>query len=594
MNEKFIVITALTAMTAFASPAPSIPGTELDNKTYFEYFTAKNKEQNPVVHDSASQTAEAEIRDASFSWGAPPIYDQIARDTTHIKYGMGAVFVPKMSGAENTEPTFRIYNSGYDIVAHGEPGKKVNLAPGIYELLIMSNTPFEITQEFEIKENEITPILPTWACIRIDVVDENGKPIRGEYDLAMVNPLAYIGRGRGRDADLAEELRVWYLPKGLYKILAVGSALNSISNFLTFRLPIAGEYIRFTVVQEEEGGKILGGGILFENSANLKKDRYWQHSISVGGSMDFSYQKDDFADTVSNLTNFSVLIYDRLSYTKNKLEFMNLARIDAGFIVEDVDFNRIRAADDEFREYALFTYRLFKRMGPYWRGEFVSSVFPKTADFTANNRIGQVQNYRHTFINFDKAPDTIGDNSNAVIDSVSLSKSVSPAFSPILLRVGAGFNMHVVKSRVFNAHFLSGFGVDYESRWDSWRILAEKNLYFDTASVIYKTIYDTDINRITLERNNGQRLDYGPEFVLNASLYISKYISLDGDVRLFLPITRISTPDVRLHNLLSFHPISWLSLDYDYRFELIQSKEENLRSKTNKHRVLARFSFAKR
>jgi len=594
MNEKVIAISAISALTAFAAPAPSIPGTELDNKTYFEYFISKNKEQNDVGQDSSSQAVEDETNDISFSWDAPPIYDQIARDTTHIKYGMGAVFVPRMSGVGNIEPSFRVYDSKNDVVANGEPGKKVNLAPGKYELLIMGNTPFEITQEFEIKENEITPISPTWACVRIDVIDENGKPIRGEYDLATMNPLMYIERGRGRDADLAEELRVWYLPKGLYKILAVGSALNSISNFLTLRLPIAGEYIRFTVVQEEESSKILGGGILFESVAGLKKDRRWQHSISVGGSMDFSYQKDDFVDTVSNMTNFSLLIYDRFSYVKNKLEFMNLARVDAGFVMEDADFKRIRAADDEFREYALFTYRLFKRMGPYWRGEFVSSVFPKTADFTANNRGGQVQNYRHNFITFDKTPDTIGDNSNAVIDSVSLSKSVTPAFSPILFRVGAGFNMQVVKSRVFNAHFLSGFGIDYESRWDSWRIVAEKNLHFDTASAIYKTIYNTDIDRITLERNDGKRLDFGPEFVFNFTLYMTKYVSLDGDVRPFLPITRIKTPDFRLHTLLSFHPTSWLGLDYDYRFELIQSKEENLRSRINKHRVLTRFSFAKR
>ena len=594
MNEKSIAIAVAAALTAFAAPAPSIPGTELDSKTYFEYFSSKNKERNSAEQDSSLKSAESEIRDISFSWGAPPMYDQIARDTTSIKYGMGAVFVPKMSGAGNAEPTFRIYNSRYDVVANGEPGKKVNLTPGSYELEILGNTPFEITQEFEIKENEITPISPNWACVRIDVIDENGKPIRGEYDLAMMTPLTYIGRGRGRNVDLAEELRVWYLPKGLYKILAVGSALNSMSNFLTFRLPIAGEYLRFTLVQEEESNKILGGGMLSENSVNSKKDRRWQHFISVGGSVDFSYQKDDFVDTVSSMTNFSILLYDRFSYAKNKLEFMNLARIDAGFFMEDADFRRIRADDDEFREYALFTFRIFKRMGPYWRGEFVSALFPKMADFAVNNRNEMVQNYRHTFINFDKAPDIIEDNSNAVIDSTSLSKMLSPAFSPILLRVGTGFNVQVLKTRIFDVHFLSGFGVDYEKKWNSWRVVAERNLRFDTASVIYKTIYGTDVDRITLERNDGERLDFGPEFVLNFNAYMTKYVSLDGDIRLFMPTTRINTPDFRLHNLLSFHLTQFLSVDYDYRFELVQPKEESLRARNNKHRILARFSFSLR
>jgi len=593
MNKKFVAVVMFTALTIFAAPAPSIPGTELDNKTYFDYFTTKNKPQNSAERDSAPQSpAEAEIRDVSFSWGSPPIYDQIARDTTHIKYGMGAVFVPKMSSAENTEPHFRVYNSEYDWVAIGEPGKKVNLTPGKYELEILGNTPEPISLEFEIRESEITPISPTWACVRVDVIDENGKPIRGEYDLAMVSPLAYIGRGRGRDADLAEDLRVWYLPKGLYKILAVGSALNSISNFLTMQLSVAGEYVRFTIVQEEESGKILGGGTLAENTFAPKKNKRAQHSISVGGSVDFNYQKDAFVDTVSNQINFSLLLYDRFSYTKNKLEFMNLARIDASFLVDDGKFDRISINNDEIREYALFTYRLFKRMGPYWRGEFVTSAFAHTVNFDSNKRNMDLDNYRHIFILYDNLPNVINDAADAVIDSVNISMKTSPAFSPILFRTGIGFNIQLIKTRIFDLRFLSGFGIDYEKRWDSWRIVSEKNMRFDTLSTIYKNIYNTDVSRITLEKNNGERFDYGPEFVLNYFAYMTKYVTLDGDIRMFLPIMRMNTPDFRFHNVLSFHITQFFSLDYDYRFELVQTAEENLRSKNNKHRILGRFSFA--
>jgi len=585
--KKITVIVFFAIFAGFAAPPPSVPGTKLTNEMYFEHLMSRRPQNNaPEIDDSLQQPAQ-NVRSPQLSWQSLPVHDQLAQDTTTIRHGNGAVFVPQMSAVGNTEPNFYIYTSEDERVTAGETGVKINLLPGRYMLKIIENVPFDIIQEFEIRAGEITPIMPSWAAVRIEVIDETGKPIRGEYDLAILDPLMAIGRGRGRDIDLAENLRIWFLPVGYYKIVGVGSPLNSISNFLTFRVVEEGEYIRYTIVQDVETRRILGGGIIFADiAAQTGRRANWSSAMNIGGSIDFNYHRDDFLDTTANLTKFSLLLYTRNNYHKNKLDIMMLSRVDVGFLLDDMKWKTLRTTSDEFRINALFTYRLFSRSGPYWRGEFSSSVFPKASSF---HNISS-----HAFLLFDNIPDTIGDNAQVIIDTVSLSMRTSPAFSPIQLQMGGGYNFQIIKNRILDLRFLSGGGIEYEKQRNSWKAVSERYLNFDTSSAIYQNIYDRNMERITLEKNDGERFDYGPEFMLNYFAYFTRHISVDGSVRLFLPTARFSTPDLRSHTLLSFRLTRFFNIDYDYTFDLIQATQEELRTKSNKHRILGRFSFARR
>ncbi|MDR0304086.1 MAG: hypothetical protein LBH98_04855 [Chitinispirillales bacterium] len=597
MKKTFIYVIIIVISALYPSPPPDVPGEELDNKTYFDYITRNTlwKGESALREEESFERTNADK--LSLSWGTSSIHDQISEDTTSIKYGMGVVFVPKMSSSSDIEPSFYIYNSKNELVKSGETGNKINLMPGKYMLKISENASFDAAEEFYINENEITSIIPPWSCVRIEVIDENGKPIRGEYDLAMLNPLTAMGRGRGRDIDLAEDLRVWFLPVGNYKLLRVGSALNSISNFLTFKVTSGGEFIRFTIVQEPNTNRILGGGMLIEDIAAEKRSKKFTHIVNIGGSVDFDCYRDNIVDTAANLTSFSLLLYDRFNYSRNKLETMILARIDAGFLIEDMKRSTIKSVSDELRINTLFTYRIFKRLGPYWRGEFISSMFSKTADFSYEQKkwnFKELGDHDHMFLLYENIPDIVDDSAEVQIDKTSFSMRISPAFSPIMIKAGGGFNVQILKNHIVNMNFLSGFGADYEKKWDSWQIVSEKNMKFDTNSDIYKNIYNSNIDRINLEKNDGERFDYGPEFMINYFAYITKFVSLYGDVRLFMPIERFDTPDLRLNNLLSFHLTQYLSVDYDYKFDLVQANQENLRAKSNKHRILIRFSFARK
>jgi hypothetical protein len=590
MKKTFLFISCI-AFFAFAAPPPDVPGEVLSNETIFNHITRNSAILNSRIQTETEHECSENLNRSSRH--TIPIHDQIAMDTTSIQFGMGAVFVPRMSEPGNDEPFFYIYDSEDNRVEIGEVGRKINLPPGTYTLEIIEKTPFNLSLEFEVRPSEITPIAPTWSAVRIEVIDESGKPIRGEYDLALLDPLMAVGRGHGRDINLAEDLRVWYLPVGYYKILGVGSALNSISNFLTFQIAQTGEIIRFTIVQDPDTRRILGGGTLLDDIiAGERRLSNWHHSTNIGGSVDFNYYKDDFSDTVSNLTHFSFLLYDRMNYRKNKLEVTNLIKLDLGLTIEDMDLKTLKTTGDELRILSLFTFRLLPRFGPYLRNEFSSSLFRKNAEFSSLSR--KRENFRHAFIIFEKVPEIIDDDSKFRIDNTSLSFQTSPTFSPIRIQLGGGANFQVLKNSTFDLRFLSGLGIEYEKQWGAWRIVPERNLNFDSSSNIYRNIYDSNIERITLEKNDGERLDVGPEFMLNYLVYLTRFITLDGELRFFIPFERFTSPYVRWHTLLSFRVTRFLSIDYDYTFNLIEANQEELRTKSNKHRILARFSFARR
>jgi hypothetical protein len=583
--KKIIAISIFAAFAIFAAPPPDVPGELISDEAYFIHST-KDAPLSKVEESGESS------KNAKNGINTVPIYEQIAKDTTTIQYGKGAVFVQRMSEEGNIEPNFYIYDDKNERIEVGETGKKINLSPGRYRLEIIDKTPFNLKRNFEIIEAKITPVIPNWSAARIEVVDENGVPIRGNYELANLDPLTSVGRGNGRDINLAQELQIWYLPVGYYKIFGVGSTLNAIDNFLTFRIVQNGEYLKLTVVQDSTE-RILGGGTLLEDIMYEKKRSNWSHSINVGGSMDFNYYSDDLVDTVSNITNFSLLIYDRLHYKKNKLEFTNLIKLDAGLLIEGFDFTTLRATTDELRVNSLFTYRLFPRIGPYWRGEFISSFLTRTAKFSAESI--KNENARNFFIFYDKVPDIIGDDDEIRIDSVSASFRTLPILSPIQLQAGGGVNIQIFKNQILDLRFLNGLGVEYEKQWDAWKTVSENGLKFDETSDIYKTVYSSkDIERIILERSDAQRFDFGPEFILSYFMYLTKYMTIDGELRLFMPFERFYSPDFRTHTLVSLRLTQYMSLDYDYTFNLVKASQEELQTKSNKHRILARFSFARR
>ncbi len=594
MIIRFATLLLILGSLVSARPPQTLPGDELSNSNYLNYMvknTLSEQELQELQSGKIGDNSTIDTIKLFLTWNAPSIADQIAADTAMIRLGMGAIFVPRMSEPGAIEPDIMIKNETGKLLQAGQTGRKFDLLPGMYTIHIGNLAEFPLTRDVYVEEGKVTPVMPDWCALRIEVVDENAAPIRGEYDLASLDPLTPIGRGRGRDIDLNEDLRIWFVPAGTYKILGVGASLNSISNFLTVRLPHPGEFVRFTVVQDTIG-KILGGGVLLEDLQG-RNNSSWTHNFNVGGNIDFNYVSDKLADTSGNTTALSLLVYDRLSFKRNKVEISNLIKADVTLSTDEFKLKTLRSTVDELRATTLMTYRLFPRFGPYARGEYVSAILPKAVKALTSEIVEKSAAPTHTFIYLDSVPKQLRDTDVIKFDSTSQSVVVSPFISPVHLQTGVGGNVQVMRNRVANMRFLTGFGLDYEKKWDSWEAKADKDLVIDSTNSIYTRYYRGNVLHTTLVRSDDQRFEYGPEFMLNTNLYLSRYISAESDIRLFMPTNRIETPDFVMRNLISLHITGNLILDYDYNYSLVQASQEKLQTDQSRHRVLIRLSFSK-
>lgn len=601
-NKSVILLLSLCSLLWAKLPA-DLPGEEINNEQYLQYMLQQQDSTNRKSIVKYDSTLTQEERDSiwldsvSRSWEAPPLAVQYDMDTTPIHLGMGVVFIPRMSSKNSIEPEITIHEkvSG-DLVVSGQTGKKYNLLPGEYVVFISSLPKISIYKSFTITEARPTYIIPDWTTIKIEVINDNAKPIRGEYDLAKTNPITPIGRGRGRDINLAEELRVWLVPAGTYKIIGPGTSYNAVSNFLTLRTN-PGEFINFTVVQDETTNNILGGGIISENTQNnIASD--WKHSINLGGSIDLGFLKNHNSDSTEKDLKFSMLLYDRINFRRNKVDLNNLVKVDITLALQENSREEftLQSTLDELRLNSIFTYKLFPRVGPYGRVEYISGILPKNA----NRTYGASDSAKHYFLTYDSLETSSTNNEKKIIndslvphiDSTSEKVVTEPAFSPIVIQSGIGGNVQLFRNRFLNMRLLSGFGFTFEKKWDEKKIYDDDNLEIDSTSTIFTNYFDNKLHT-TLERVDRQRFELGPEFMLNSNLSIGKSITVDTEFRFFAPVKRFQEPDITISNLLSFHITGHVILDYDYSYNLTQAEEEELRNKESRHRILLRFSFSK-
>lgn len=601
--SRISILLLLLILPIFAKLPADLPGQEIDDDDYFKFILEQRDSTNieKVEIDTTPLTPEeremAILDSLSKTWEAPPVSKQIALARKPIHLGLGAVFIPRMSGANAIEPEITIHEKGSgNLVASGQTGKQYNLLPGEYVVFISSLPKISIYKDFTIKESRLNTIIPDWCALKIEVINDNAKPIRGEYDLAKTNPLTPIGRGRGRDINLAEELRVWLIPAGTYKIIGPGTSYNAVSNFLTVRLN-KGEFINYSIVQDETSNKILGGGIILENTQNSMSSN-WRHSINLGGSIDMGFLKNHKSDSTEKDIKFSMLLYDRFNFRRNKVDLNNLLKIDVTLDLQEnsKDEFTLQSTLDELRLNSIFTYKLFPKLGPYGRVEYISGILPKNAYRT----YGATDTSTHYFLTYDSLETSSVDSDKKVIndsilpqvDSISEKVVTEPGFSPIVIQSGIGGNVQLLRNRFINMRLLSGFGFTFEKKWDEKKIYEDDDLIIDSTSTVFQN-YFKDKLHTTLERVDRQRFELGPEFMLNSNLSIGRAVTVDTEFRFFAPVKRISHPDISISNLLSFHITGHVILDYDYSFILTQAEEEELKNEQSRHRILLRFSFSK-
>lgn len=564
-----------------AKPPDDLPGEEITEDQYFDFLTPRDSIVKKVP--GTSPESPTWLDRAARTWDAPPIQVQIAQDKKKMLMGMGAVYVPYMSDP-NLESEIEIIDSTGDVVASGKTGRKYSLMPGKYYIMLGSGPHRQkIVRPVTLEESKIIPLIPNWCGLQIDVVDEGNYPFRGEYELARIDKFAPFGRGFGRDPDLGENVKTWILKPGIYKIFGVGQGYNTLTNFVTVRL-LPGEFVRFTLVQDENSLEIKGGGVVQTEAASGIASN-WKYGIDVGGSVDFN-AKYDHDDSSKNTNNKSVSLIFRssLNYKKEAIEWDNRLWLSEGIDFEEWDLSRLKSSTDEIRFTSLFTWRFLHWLGPYGRFEASSEFFPEY-----ERRPENVPS--HYFITFDE------DYYLTDINSVDSTYKTQPPFSPLNLETGIGANINAVKTRFFEARFLSGLGLKYKKVWDESELAdtSKKKFHEIEDSLAYNYIIDNNYTFTAIRNFNDEAsVEIGPEAVLYMTLKLGRFAIIESEIKYFSPFNRMERPDLTLRSTVSWRLLRMLTLDYEYEYKLKQPKEEALRQNESRHRVLIRFSYTSR
>ena len=581
---KCIIILMLCGFIAFlmAKPPDDLPGEEITEDQYFDFILPRDSVVKKVPQTSPESPTW--LDQAARTWDAPPIEIQLAQDKKKMLMGMGAVYVPYMSDP-NLEAEIEIIDSTGDIVVSGKTGRKYSLMPSEYYVMLGSGAHKQkMVKPVIIEENKITPLLPNWCGLSVDVVNEGNYPFRGEYELARIDKFVPFGRGFGRDPDLGEKVKTWILKPGIYKIFGVGQGYNTLTNFVTVRL-LPGEFVRFTLVQDENSLEIKGGGVVqMEATSGIASN--WKYGIDVGGSVDFNakYDHDDSSKNTNN-KSVSLIFRSNLNYKKEAIEWDNRLWLSEGIDFEEWDLSRLKSSSDEIRFTSLFTWRFLHWLGPYGRFEASSEFFPEY-----ERRPENVPS--HYFITFNE------DYYLTDTNSVDSTYKTQPPFSPLNLETGIGANINAVKTRFFEARVLSGMGLKYKKVWDESELADTSKIKFSTTedSLMYDTIVHINNNSFTAVRrfNDEASVEVGPEVVLYMTLKLGRFAIIESEVKYFSPFNRMERPDLTLRSTVSWRLLRMLTLDYEYEYKLKQPAEEALRQNESRHRVLVRFSYTSR
>lgn len=582
MNGRLTAYLAALAVAALApgvqaAPPPDIPGEEITDE-YLDRLLPPDTVQ--ALTPKTSIQSEDWLDEAQKSWLAPTLAEQIGEDETFMPMGKGAVFLPRMSESA-LEPDIEILSDETgEPVAHGKPGRSFALLPGSYSVIFGSGShQQQIVRRVDVVEGKLNTVVPDWAGLAVDVVDENNFPWSGDYEMVRIDEFEPFGRGRGADPDLGEQAPVWILKPGIYKIFSVGESYNTLSNFITVRL-LAGQFTRVVLVVDEDDLKITGGGIVEVNLEQMR-ERAWSYGLDFGGSVLFNGQIDRLQedDRGKNSSTIAVLLYGWLRYNKDPWDWSSSLRLDEGFTITDFEFSRIETTKDDARLRTLGIWRLLSWLGPYGRGEVQTSMFPEFERLDEEDFFVVVSEGQNSFR----------------VDSSVASLEAESGFSPFTIEAGIGANMDIVNTRVFEAKFRVGFGYTFNRVSDKLDPLSEQEITDSTLAAAYATTLRNGF--LLTDLPGASTHEAGPEAALSLGLRLGGWALVRSEARWFAPVApewRFSRPDVAIESTISWRIARAVTLDYEFEYTLKQPEEENLRQDLVEHGVTLRFSIRTR
>lgn len=568
--------------TVAAELPPQLPGQEITGEVSSSVQIDTAAHRAPPMSPYAPEW----YVEASKTWDAPPVSQQLDEDESPVPLGKGAVFVPRLSTDPAQEPDVSIADSTGRVVISGKPGKKFFLIPGTYSVMLGNGSIRQrITKWVSIDEGKVIPLYPTWSGLAIDIVSESNIPFRGSYEMARIDEFEPFGRTYGRDPAQGERIKTWIVKPGLYKIIGVGENFNTVNSYVTARL-LPGELVHFTLVQDSTTGKILSGGVTTSSEASRKITSNWKYGLDCGGSVLFNTSNDTNNSAIVFLTNL------RVNHTRGKGEWDTKFFFDEELNFTGLNVTQINSTSDDFRIYSLYVWRFMHWFGPYGRMQFETSFFP------VYDRFGE-SSQQHLFIL------TRPDSTIQAIDTTNKSFRLKPSLSPMSIDLGLGTNIDAITTEDFTGKFKLGFGYSQRNTWNQSQDITNDSIKTDETHV--KSLLDSASLHALLNQykanykivqivNNAPLVSYGPETSIDASIRLGRLVTAEGEVIVRIPISSIVQehairPDYRVNTLVSWRLASSITLDYLYNYQFSQPLKTDTKIDLSQHRIWLRFSF---
>lgn len=520
------------------------------------------------------------------TWNAPPLHVQFAANRAILPFGKGGIFIPKMSEI-NSEPDIEIVDKRGRTVSSGESGRTHVLEPGEYTVMLGSGSQRQrIVKEITVEEGKTSTLTPDWSGLIIEVVDEHGSILRGEYELVRIDEFDPYGRGYGASIEIGETVRAWILKPGTYKILGAGAGYNTLTNFVTVRL-LPGEMTNFLLIQDSLNFHIRGGGTV-HMTPTTRLTSSWRVGANIGANLQFNAEHDHEAKTEENAFSMGLLFDSYLLYRKSPVEWSTRLRLEESINIENNEIENMINTPDRVNMSSIFIWRLYDWMGPYARAEFGTKLFGT-----------KLRRSKESYFCFVNADYEFNEETGVNGFDTSLTFVSEPAFSPLILDLGLGLNIDLTSKRTFESRLRVGVGSSYSRYLDRYRVIeSDKVIYLTDDSLTLAQQQLRAANSIILYPDDKVNIfETGPQIALSLMSRLGAFASADAEIRVFTPVVpevRITKPDLDLHGTLSWRLSSVMNLDYTYRRSLKQPTELEVPVHTSAHGIWLRLHFSSR
>jgi hypothetical protein len=574
VSRVYVVLTVLAGLsgTVSAELPPDLPGEEVSKEMFRRRIprdtigaqrVGVQKKDTLTWYDRAAKT-----------WEAPPLAEQMSAERASVPMGMGGIFVPRFTEA-NDEPDVEILSTDGESVKGGEPGQTFSVEPGSYFVMLGSGSHRQrIVRQVEVTEAKTTPVMPDWSGLTIETVDSTTIAFRGEYELLRIDEFEPYGRGFGADPELGEKSKTWVLKPGTYKILGRGEGYNNLRNFITVRL-LPGELVNVLLVERPSDMAIISGGTV-DVTPGTRIASHWKYGVNIGGNLQFTGEIDRRVEQQKLNSVLSLRTGLWLRFNLKPFEWESNLLLDEGLNLSETNFEDVIAAPDDFRVISLFVWRIFSWAGPYGRSELRTDLLP--------SRIRREDVKKNFCI--------LGPDSTIARFDTATSFQERPSFGELSLDIDAGANIDVLNFRFLEIKLRGGLGFSYNHFRDRFDKVSATAVAGDSAAVA-----QVANSLILMPYDAKSTREFGPQGSATGNLRIGRVATASGELRVFAPMIpelRLTRPDFDLTVTLSWRLARALTLDYDYTYELEQPKDVATRKNVSTHKIYLRFSYASR